>query len=312
MCRRLPFALVHPPGEVGRVELDDGQTQTQRTQARLPLRGMPTPPPPAMTTALQLHAELVGEERAIRHLVGEQKALTSELARERALEKLTQARLHAATTTRNHPAVGAGGALPHGDRFPDVSEFQPNVDWGAVRRAASVRVGELAFTKLTEGTSWVDPFGQLRLREMAAQHFAHRGGYHFHHPADSPIEQAHHFLNGGGAELGPADIACCDSEVSDGQPAPLVAAGVREFAGELRKHTPAKLWLYTGGPFAQEFGITLNGYDAHWLAAYVGNPFPFMVFGRARTIAWQYTDGRLGPVPHVCPGIGAGDLSIIL
>jgi hypothetical protein len=268
-----------------------------------------------MSTLLQLQAELAGEERAIRHLIGERKALGSQVARLEAQEKLTESRIHA-LTTRNHPAVApAGGPLPHGDRFPDDSSFQPHVDYATVRGAGSVRVGVLAFTKISEGLSWTDPYGAHRFREMAAAGFPHRGGYHFFHPSDSPQTQATHFLQAAHADgvvLRPSDILACDAEVTDGQRAAVVAAGVKLFAAELRKHVPCKLWLYSGGPFAEENGLTLVGYDAHWLAAYVGNPAPFMHFGRSRTIAWQYTDGRFGPVPRVCPGIGAGDLSIVL
>lgn len=267
-----------------------------------------------MRTALALEAELAGEERAIRHLIGERQAITHKLAREHALEKLTQARLHA-ITTRHHPVVHPRPGVPAGARFPDVSSYQPNVDWAAVRHASSVRAGELAVTKLTEGGGWTDPYGAIRLREMAAQGFAHRGGYGFLHPSIAPIEQATHLLEAAHADgvvIRETDVLICDAEVTDGQPPQVVRACVREFGQELRKHVPAKLWLYTGGPFAHENGLTLAGYDAHWLPAYTGDPSPYMVFGRQRVIAWQYTDGRYGPVPHVCPGIGACDMSIIL
>jgi Glycosyl hydrolases family 25 len=266
------------------------------------------------TTALQLEAELAGEERAIRHLIGERAALGSSIKRHQAREKLLEAELKA-ITTRNHPAVGNhGGPIPHGERFPDDSSYQPHVDYAAVRHADSVRVGLLAFVKVSEGGGWTDPYGARRLREMADAGFPHRGGYHFFHPAVSPVDQAHHFLDAAhaaGAVLGPADVLACDAEVTDGEPARVVRAGVAAFAAELAKHVPCKRWLYSGGPFARENGVTLSGFDAHWLAAYVADPRPFMVFGR-QTIAWQYTDGRYGPAPRVCPGVGAGDMSIIL
>ena len=183
-----------------------------------------------------------------------------------------------------------------------------------MRRASSVRVGAFAVTKLTEGLSWADHFGASRLGTMKALGFEHRGAYHYLHPSEDPAAQAEHFLQAGGHELGPLDYAICDAEVSDGVPAGAggVAARVRVFGETIAKHIGAARWLYCGGPFAKEFGLELApAYEGHWLAAYVNNPAPYEVFG-ARTAAWQYTDGRNGPVPHVCPGIGACDLSIVL
>ena len=263
-----------------------------------------------MASAESLHAEIAGLERAIRHLIGERKALTSTLDRDEALLKLAERKLHA-ISTRNHPAVGP--VLPSGSRFPDVSSFQPNVDWNAVRHASSIRVGDLAIVKISEGAGWTDPYGAARWREMASAGFPHRGGYHFLHPSVSPQEQAQHFLSAlhqDGVIVRPSDIVVCDCEVSDSSSS--VAACTREFGQIVRKEVPAKLWLYGGGPFLHEFGVELEPYDGHWLAAYVSDPAPYMVFGRSRTVAWQYSDGHYGPTPHYCPGIGSCDLSVVL
>lgn len=262
------------------------------------------------TTALELEAEIHGEERAIRHLIGERAALTSKIKRDEAHRKLLQAQLHR-ITTRAHAAVAR--AFPHGARFPDVSAYQPNVDVGAVRHAGSVRVGELLVTKITEGASWTDAYGPHRWREMEGAGFPHRGGYAFLHPSVDGAAQAEHMLaalDAAGVVVRASDVLIADAEVTDGRPAAEVRACVRAFAAVIAKHTPAKRWLYTGGPFARENGLSLAGYDAHWLPAYVGDPRPFYVFGTP--IAWQYTDGRYGPAPHVCPGIGPCDMSIVL
>lgn len=257
---------------------------------------------------LTLEAELAGDERAIRHLIGERAALASRIKRRQAHEQLLKTQLRHLRTPR---AVGSG-PVPSGLRFPDVSSFQPNVSWSAVRHAGQLRVGELAFVKLTEGVGWTDPFAAGRWRTMHELQFPHRGGYTFLHPQLSGVDQANHLLATIGGDVKATDILAADLEVSDGASARMVQQCAIDFGHTLRQHTPAKVWLYTGGPFAHEFGLTLTNYDAHWLPAYVGDPTPFMVFGRHRTIAWQYTDGRLGPVPHACPGIGAGDMSIVL
>lgn len=269
-----------------------------------------------MPTELQtLHADIAGEERAIRHLIGERAALNSKLKRQEALHKLNESKLKA-LTTKNHPAVSKSGPpLPHGERFPDFSSYQPSVDLAAIRHDSSIKVGDLAITKVSEGTGWADPYGASRLRGMAAAGFPHRGAYHFFHPSESASEQVDHFLDcvhADGVVIRDSDILICDCEVSDGESGATVAVAVKEFGLGVRKQSPARLWLYGGGPFLQEYGVTLDGYDAHWLAAYVGDPTPYMVFGRNHTVAWQYSDGVNGPTPHVCPGIGASDMSIVL
>lgn len=259
-----------------------------------------------MPTPVQtLESEIRGTERAIRLLIGERAAISSKLRRAAALLKLERTRL-ARLLPHKTPALHAGS------RFPDVSSYQPNVDWKQVRIARSVRVGELAFTKLTEDLNWTDPAGANRLQTMAALKFPRRGAYHFGHPSSGGTAQAEHFLSAGGHTLTKDDIACYDCEVSDGQGGAAVASCARDFAATVRKHSPAQIWLYGGGPFLREFGVQLKGFDWHWLAAYVGNPAPYMIFGPSKTIAWQYSDGRWGPSPHSCPGIGACDLSVVL
>lgn len=267
------------------------------------------------TEAQTLQAEIMGDERAIRHLIGERAALNSQLKREEAVLKLHEQRLHA-LSTKNHPAVSKGGPpLPHGHRFPDVSSYQPHVDFRLVHDDKAIGCGDIAFTKLTEGLSWTDPYGNMRLRSMRAFGFPHRGAYHFAHPSENPTDQANHFLAVAFEEhneITAADVLACDLEVSDGQPGGTVRFFAKEFAATLRKHTPAKLWLYGGGPFLHEYSVPLDGYDAHWLPAYGPTPVPYMIYGRSRTVAWQYTDGHYGPSPHVVEGIGGCDVSIIL
>lgn len=259
---------------------------------------------------ITLEAELAGEERAIRHLIGELAALDSQTRRAEARARLHAPRAHA-TTTR-HPAVQLPApGFPHGDRFPDVSNHQPHVDLDVVRRAGTVRAGQLVVTKLTEGIGFTDAYA-ARWRRMRELGFPHRGGYAFLHPSQSGVAQAEHLLGVLGGDVTPADVIIADLEVSDGQPAGRVQACAREFAETIAAHTPAKRWLYGGAPFLGEFGVPLDGYHAHWLAAYVADPAPFLRYGRARTVAWQYTDGLVGPFPHVCPGIGPVDMSIIL
>jgi lysozyme len=263
-----------------------------------------------MSTAEKtLEADILGQEKAIRLITGERKALGSRLAREHALLKLSEARLKVLERPKPLPSVNL---IPHGDRFFDVSNNQPHVDFMVAAKAGSVRVGTLAVTKLTEGTAFTDAYGVERLNEMKTAGFFHRGAYCFGHPSEGGTAQAEYFMNAGGHLLTAADIAVYDCEVTDGQTPAAVASAARDFGQYVRAHSQAKLWLYGGGPFLHENGVTLAGFDAHWLAAYVPDPSEFMVYGRGRTVAWQFSDGVHGPTPHLIPGVGAVDVSIIL
>lgn len=263
----------------------------------------------AATMAPSCEADLGPLERAIRHLVGERAAENRTIHRYQADLKLVEARAHEAKRPTKAPPTPE---FPHGDRFPDISSFQPHMDLAQVGRASDIKVGKLVVFKATEATDYTDGFFVARFTDAKGAKIPHRGAYHFLHMDISGKEQADYFLRecdrAGG--LTAQDIAIADAEITNGQNPSTVANVVGEFGSEVAKHTPAKRWLYTGGPFAKENGLVLAPYDAHWLPAYVSDPRPYYVFGAP--IAWQYTDGSYGPIPHACPGIGTCDMSIIL
>ncbi len=257
-----------------------------------------------------LQAEITAKARAIRHLIGEQKALADQTARYEAELKLDLERYRAVRAP-----VATGGSIPSGDRFPDVSSYQPRVDLAAVSADSEIKIGQLIVLKATEGTGYTD--GNLVSRWRGASGlFPHRGAYHFLHMNESGAAQAEYFLNelhrasddGNGPKT--QDIVICDAEVSDGESPATVAQCVAEFGAYLLGHCPAVRWLYTGGPFATENGIKLAAFHGHWLPAYIADPRPYFVFGTP--IAWQYSDGIDGPTPHAVEGIGPCDMSIIL
>jgi GH25 family lysozyme M1 (1,4-beta-N-acetylmuramidase) len=259
----------------------------------------------------QYQADIAGEEAAIRHLIGEKKALTSHLDRQLAHGKLAVHKTH--RPVESPSKAKPTSEFPHGDRFPDVSSYQVHVDLEAVHKDESIKVGELVVVKSSEGLDYVDGFLASRWHGAHEAGFAHRGAYHFLHPELSGSEQAEYMLRAiesDGRSVTAQDILICDAEVSDGQPAAKVAQCVAEFGAYLLGHSPAKRWLYTGGPFAEEFGLKLAPYDGHWLPAYVADPKPYYVFGTP--IAWQYTDGVHGGGPKSVEGIGACDVSVIL
>jgi GH25 family lysozyme M1 (1,4-beta-N-acetylmuramidase) len=270
-----------------------------------------------MMPAITLQAELMGDERALRHLITEEQALTSRVHRELALKKLADVKHTSHVVGPDHPAVSRsrGDGIAHGQRFYDVSSYQPGANLRVAKEARSLLMGHLGCTKLTEGDSYTDSYGLERWREMKTLDYPRRAGYHFIHPSMSPSEQAAHLLavlHDTRIEVTEQDILVCDCEVSDGERSAVVATCVAEFGSILRRETKAQLWLYGGGPFLRANDVHLAPYDGHWLAAYTDDPEPYMVFGREHTVAWQFTDGVHGPTPHVCPGLGACDLDIIL
>ena len=187
--------------------------------------------------------------------------------------------------------------------------------WRRSKPAAPSNFGRLVGFKGTEGTGYTDGFLASRWSGAAAAGIAHRLVYAFGHPGEGGVAQAEYLLQAvtaGGHEIHAQDIVAYDCEVSDGEAPSVVAAAARDFASTIAKHVAAVRWLYGGGPFLQENGVSLDGYAGHWLAAYVPNPDPYEIFGAGKTIAWQYTDGAHGPAPRSAPGVGACDISLIL
>lgn len=264
----------------------------------------------AAVMAATCQADLTAIERAIRHLVGERAAENSEIHRLQAQKKLLEAKVTGPVKrpTKAPPVP----EFPHGSRFPDVSSYQPHVDLTAVAKDSSLHVGGFAVVKATEGLGYIDGYLNSRWPGMKSAKIPHRGAYHFLHMNESGTEQADYFLRALDAHGGVTaqDVVIADAEISSGQNPATVANVVATFGGYLMANCPAKRWLYTGGPFATEYGLKLAPYQGHWLPAYVGDPKPYYVFGTP--IAWQYSDGVHGPTPHAIDGIGACDMSIIL
>lgn len=72
----------------------------------------------------------------------------------------------------------------------DVSHYQENVDWNAVKEAGYT----FAFAKCTGGLTFNDPKFQMNWKGIAAAGML-RGTYHFYYNNDDPTKQAEHFLS---------------------------------------------------------------------------------------------------------------------
>src|SRR5215472_886920 len=95
----------------------------------------------------------------------------------------------AAIVQQQRPGASAPGPTPPtpgqlpltpGDRGPDVSSYQPNVDWSAVAASGC----RFAFAKATEGVGYVNPYFAQDWTGIAAAGMV-RGAYHFARPSQS-------------------------------------------------------------------------------------------------------------------------------
>jgi len=180
----------------------------------------------------------------------------------------------------------------------DVSHYQGNVDWSAVRAGGA----SFAFCKASEGTTTVDPRFADNWQALEAAGLM-RGAYHFGHPGFDADTQAVHFHSVVGA-LKPGDLPpVLDIETSDGHPVSVVVPWVLNFVARAESLFGRKLVIYTGGFWKSTLGDpVVPELSAHplWLANYGQSP----VLPRAWSAwtFWQYTNGQIGdpgPVPGV-------------
>jgi GH25 family lysozyme M1 (1,4-beta-N-acetylmuramidase) len=139
--------------------------------------------------------------------------------------------------------AAAGPATAEGPlRGIDVSNWQGHVDWSAVKSSGRL----FAFTKATEGTSFVDRTLTYNRQAMAAEGLVLRGLYHFAHPAlNSPAEEAQHFLSTVGPLL-QGEVPVLDLEVEGGPGVGAWAAEWLNIVEQATGHTPV---LYSNASY---------------------------------------------------------------
>ncbi len=119
--------------------------------------------------------------------------------------------------TASAPASAAGPI--HGI---DVSGWQGQVDWGAVRQSGRL----FAFAKATEGATFIDSTFAANRAAMGQAGLVLRGFYHFARPdRNTAAAEASHFLRTVGA-LAPGEVAVLDLEVNPSLP------GIGDWAAE--------------------------------------------------------------------------------
>lgn len=184
----------------------------------------------------------------------------------------------------------------------DVSKWQRQVDWAAVK-AAGIR---FAYIKATQGVAQIDPlFGENWRRSQAAG--IPRGAYLFFDANQDPIGQAEHFartLQGHPGDLPPA----LDVERNEGVPGPELARRVEACLTALERLLQVKPILYTRASFYNESLSGPNGelpsfHNTHkiWTAHYTTGPQPAVPRGYTNWTFWQYTE--TGSVPGVAGNV---------
>jgi len=186
-------------------------------------------------------------------------------------------------------SVGALGASlasagPAGAADPlygiDVSNWQGSVDWSAVRGSGHV----FAFTKATEGVTFVDRTLNANRQGMAATGMVLRGLYHFAHPdRNSPADEAAHFL----ATVGPlavGEVPVLDLEVEGGPGAGPWAAEWMNIVEQATGHTPI---LYSYAPYLNDTPTSNLTRFPLWVAAWGRNDGGVPAIG-PRTDRWDH------------------------
>jgi lysozyme len=179
----------------------------------------------------------------------------------------------------------------------DVSHWQGDVDWRAVKRSGR----RFGFAKATEGRSLVDEKFEQNWKNMKDAGII-RGAYHFAKPTAAAKPQARHFHKT--VTLEPGDLPLV-LDLEDGEeigPRRL-EQWVRTFVDEIKSLSGAAPIIYSGGFWKSHLNhMTDNLGCPLWLPQYgpkAENPQAWK-----KWTFWQYSDGtinaaRLRPVPGV-------------
>jgi GH25 family lysozyme M1 (1,4-beta-N-acetylmuramidase) len=209
---------------------------------------------------------------------------------------------------RGHKAAAPDSAAPAEGvatrtlRGVDVSSFQGDINWRAVREAGYV----FGFAKATEGRDFRDPrFTAGRWKAMADARIV-RGAYHFARPQPgrSGRDEARWFCrvvqSVGGRRDGDLPL-CLDVEWAKGLNPQQIVRWCSDFCAEVKRQTGRGCIVYTGG-FWKNLGrvpAPKQG-EVLWIAHY-GVKKPQLPAGWKTWTFWQFSDkGRVpgisGPV----------------
>jgi lysozyme len=178
----------------------------------------------------------------------------------------------------------------------DLSHHNHNVD---LDEAATAGIRGVIH-KASQGESYEDPTYSTRWLE-ATRAGLMWGAYHFGTGSDGS-RQAQHFLTV--ADPGPADLLVLDFEQNAQGPS-MGIEEARAFVAHVRDATGRWPGFYSGHYIKALLGTRTDPILSKcwfWLAQY--GPTPVVPANWDSWTLWQYTDGGVGPQPHIVPGIG--------
>jgi GH25 family lysozyme M1 (1,4-beta-N-acetylmuramidase) len=189
--------------------------------------------------------------------------------------------------------------------LPDVSEFQPDVDWAKV----VAKNGGAAIIRALYGTSHVDNLW-IKGRRDAAHNAGVKvlGIYHYLTKDQDPVAQAEVFVRTVGT-LRRGEFAVLDLEEGSGDQSGRAKQWFKYVDARLTYPGYRGAWLYSGDSFlASELNEFLTSSHRNiWVADYGAKP-------GVRHVLWQHTDGTHAVPPdwhqQGWPGIGRCDCSV--
>lgn len=193
-----------------------------------------------------------------------------------------------------YPAFGIDLPINYTIHGIDVSRYQSNIDWQAVKdmQDKQVKIG-FAFIKATEGLGRVDDsFRKNWFRAKQAQ--LPRGAYHFFISSKSGKAQAENFIET--VSLLKGDLPpVLDIETANGASVTDIQQRVRDWLTMIEKYYKVKPVIYTNIDFYNNF---LDGqFDEYplWVAHYLVKDKPRI---ERNWTFWQHNEkGRVNGVP---------------
>lgn len=150
----------------------------------------------------------------------------------------------------------------------DVSRYQGNVDWYAVRASCATPDMALAAWKVTQGTHTLDPTAATNRTGAAAAGFRWRFGYHWLSANTDAVAQADWFLS----QFWP--MADGEGVILDCEEAGITVGQVVAWCERVEAVTGRPVAIYTGvhvagGAIWNSAAIFGSGKRIRWVAAYV-------------------------------------------
>ena len=184
----------------------------------------------------------------------------------------------------------------------DVSHWEDPIDFAKAAASGIVAV----IGKATQGAGATDPT-YAKYKKAALKEGLLWGSYHFGTGSEADV-QVENYL--GVTQPDKSELICLDFEPNPQGPSMTIALA-REFVGLIQSATGRFPVLY-GGHWLKEHlpsgGDSLLSQCPLWLAQY--GPAAVLPAGWTAYTLWQFTDGSVGPEPHVTPGVGKCDRSV--